>query len=279
MTGRACRGYAWVDTLALMTSAPTSFFTHLQSTTYRPTSLTGGAWSPTEQHISPMGGLIVHAVEKFVADREPDGRQISRLSIDILGTLTLDDFDVSVDVVRPGRTVELLEATVVSRGREAVRARVWRLAACDSSAVAGGQPAPFPDPEQIEPWPLTSVWPGEYIQTLQARAVREPEPGRAAAWLSSSATLLDNEDASPLAEYIALVDTTNGIAVRESPEKWLFPNLDLTIHLYRTPSGPWVGLDTTVVFGAEGHGLTSTVLHDVDGPVGRAEQSLTLRPR
>jgi hypothetical protein len=39
-----------------------------------------------------------------------------------------------------------------------------------------------------------------------------------------------------------------------------------------------VGLDTTVVFGPDGVGLTSTVLHDAHGPVGRSEQMLTVRP-
>lgn len=262
-----------------MNQTPSSYFSFVGGETYRPTILTGGAWTPTEQHISPMGGLIVHSVEKFVAERGDDGRQIARLGIDILGVLTLDDFDVSVDVVRPGKTIELLEVTVTSNGRAAVRARVWRLASYDTSSVAGGQPDKLPDPATIDPWPLTSVWPGEYIQSLELRAVGEPEPGRATAWIASKAQLVDNEKVSPVAEYLALIDTTNGVAVRQSPEEWLFPNLDLTIHLYRTPSGPWVGLDTTVVFGGNGLGLTTTVLHDVDGPVGRAEQSLTLRRR
>ena len=66
--------------------------------------------------------------------------------------------------------------------------------------------------------------------------------------------------------------------MRESPDHWLFPNLDLTIHLYRTPVAGWVGLDTTVTFGPTGLGLTSSALHDTLGPVGRAEQILTVRP-
>jgi hypothetical protein len=37
-------------------------------------------------------------------------------------------------------------------------------------------------------------------------------------------------------------------------------------------------LDTTVTFGPTGQGLTSTVLYDVDGPVGHALQMLTVRP-
>jgi len=34
-----------------------------------------------------------------------------------------------------------------------------------------------------------------------------------------------------------------------------------------------------VVFGPEGHGVTSSVLHDVAGHVGYAQQALTIRPR
>nr|WP_234439415.1 acyl-CoA thioesterase domain-containing protein [Streptomyces wedmorensis] len=83
----------------------------------------------------------------------------------------------------------------------------------------------------------------------------------------------------PLASYIALVDTANGIAVQQDPTVWMFPNLDLTIHLHRQQEGPWTGLDTTVAFGPTGQGLTSSVLHDVHGPVGQAEQILTVRPQ
>ena len=103
-------------------------------------------------------------------------------------------------------------------------------------------------------------------------------PGRTTAWISTRLDLLAGEPVSDLARYLALVDTANGIAIRESPKEWLFPNLDLTIHLWRQPRGRWVGLDTTVVFGGHGHGLTSAMLHDLDGPVGRAEQILTVRP-
>jgi hypothetical protein len=50
------------------------------------------------------------------------------------------------------------------------------------------------------------------------------------------------------------------------------------VHLFRAPEVGWVGFDTTVTFGTEGLGLTSSTLYDVHGPVGRSEQSLTVRP-
>ena len=51
------------------------------------------------------------------------------------------------------------------------------------------------------------------------------------------------------------------------------------MHLFRRPYGDWLGLDTTVSFGADGVGLTASVLHDERGPVGRSAQTLTLRKR
>ena len=69
------------------------------------------------------------------------------------------------------------------------------------------------------------------------------------------------------------------MTVRADPREVLFPNIDLTAHLFRRPEGAWAGFDITVTFGADGIGLTSSVLHDVTGPLGTQAQLLTLRPR
>ena len=266
-----------------MPPEPDAYFTRTGPHTFQPTSHTGGAWSESEQHISPLGGLIVHEIQAHAAAREgqaqpSDSLAISRLSMDILGVLPVDEFDIHVQVIRPGRTIELLEATVTATGRPAICARAWRLATADTKHVSGGEDAALPSPQAVQPWPLTSVWPGGYIASLDVRPTTQPEPGRATAWVHTPLQLLEDEPSSDLARFVALVDTANGIAVRRSPREWMFPNVDLTIHLHRQPEGDWVGLDTTVVFGPAGHGLTSTVLHDGLGPVGRAEQSLTIRP-
>jgi hypothetical protein len=255
-----------------------SYFERAGAGRFRPTAATGGAWAVDEQHIAPMTGLIVHAVEQFAAARGDDGMVVARVSMDILGVLKLEDFEIQITTVRPGRTIELLEAVVIARGRPAVRARVWRMAELDTTGVAGGQAPALPAPETVKAWAISEGWPGEFITTLDVRPIGPVRPGRTTAWVSTRHEVLAGEPVSDLAHFLALVDTANGIAVRESPKEWLFPNLDLTIHLHRQPRGRWAGLDTTVVFGDHGHGLTSTTLHDVDGPVGRAEQILTVRP-
>jgi hypothetical protein len=266
------------------TPVPRAYFIRVSDRTYRPTPHTSGAWSEAEQHISPLAGLVVHAIDRLVDDRaarenRADDRAIGRLSFDILGVIGIEDFDIDVAVVRPGRTVELVEATVTSGPRTVLRARAWRLACADTRGIAGGQPPPIARRQDLQSWPMTSVWPGGYIESLDVRRSADSEPGRSTAWVSTSLELLAGEETSPLARFVALVDTANGICVRQPPEEWLFPNVDLTIHLHRQPAVGAVGLDTTVVFGPDGHGLTSTVLHDEQGPVGEAAQILTIRPR
>ncbi|MEU0850995.1 thioesterase family protein [Streptomyces flaveolus] len=255
-----------------------SYFEPIDEHRYKPTCHAGGAWDPDEQHFSPLGGLVVHAVERHLAARPGPGLLLSRISFDILGRLALDECEIRVETLRPGRTIELVEAVVRIAGRPVVRARAWLLGEGDTTAVAGGGAAPLAPPQTLESWPISSLWPGGYIASLDVRPLAPPQPGRTTAWISTGLDLVAGQTVSPLASYVALVDTANGIAVRESPTAWMFPNVDLTLHLHRRPEGRWTGLDTSVVFGPTGQGITSTVLHDLTGPVGHAQQILTVRP-
>lgn len=255
-----------------------SYYEPIDEFRYKPTPHVGGAWATDEQHFSPLGGLIVHAIDRYLAAQPDNGLVLSRISFDILGRLALDECEVRVETVRPGRTIELVEAVVLMAGRPVVRARGWLLGSFDTSAVAGGGADALTPPEALSPWPMASVWPGGYIASLDVRPLAPPQPGRTTAWISTDLDLVAGQTASPLASYVALVDTANGIAVRQSPTAWMFPNVDLTVHLHRQPEGNWTGLDTTVTFGPTGQGITSTVLHDVSGPVGHAQQMLTVRP-
>jgi len=252
-----------------------TYYTRLDDTHFLPSAHVGGAWRSDEQHFAPVSGLITHALERHA---EGTGLQIGRLAFEILGVIPAAVSEVVVETLRPGRTISLLEATMVVSGRPVVRARAWLLSRQDTSAVAGGVPEPMPAPARLEPWDGPGTWPGGYIASLDIRRSADATPGRACAWISTDVELLADEPVSPLARFVGLIDTANGIAVRQPPGEWMFPNLDLTVHLHRQPVGGPVGLDTRVVFGPDGVGLTSTVLHDAQGAVGRAEQILTVRP-
>ena len=151
------------------------------------------------------------------------------------------------------------------------------LASHDSEPVAGVELEPIPGPDEMRPWEGADTWEGGYIEGLEFRVDAERRPGRTRAWIRALNPLVDGETCSPTADLVRLADTANGIAVRVSPREWMFPNVDLSVHLFREPVRGWVGFDTRVTMGPTGLGLTSTTLHDERGPVGRAEQILTVR--
>jgi Thioesterase-like superfamily len=257
-----------------------AYFVRVGEDRFLPQRPCSGAWNPQELHIAPVNGLLVHELDRRLGERDGDGKHVTRIGCDYLGVLGFDECQVTLEVVRPGRAVELVEGVVAQNGRPALRVRVWRLAVGDSSAVEGGELPPLPPVDAIDAsYDLTAVWPGDYATTLEMRAVAGPLPGRATAWLTTPLDIVDGEPTTDLARFALLSDTANGIAVRKPPQEWHFPNVDLTIHLLRQPQGPWVGFDTTVTFGPAGHGLTRSDLYDGRGHVGCAAQTLLVRPR
>ncbi|WP_284977989.1 thioesterase family protein [Arthrobacter sp. fls2-241-R2A-200] len=243
---------------------------------YRSTIHAQGAWNPEEQHMAPASGILADALVRH----EPrEDVRIARISYEILGLIPGGEFQVSTSTLRPGRTIELIQAELSARGRVAIRAAAWRMITSDTSAVAAVEDRPLPAPDECKPWDGAIVWPGGYIRSLEMRVAEGHRPGSGRVWIRSEHPLTDKEDSSDLARLMGLVDTANGIAARVPPGQgsYIFPNVDLQIHMYRAPSGEWLGLDNEVSFGSDGIGLTSTVLHDINGPFGRAEQILTLR--
>ena len=263
---------------------PCAYFERVDSSAFRATSHVGGAWTTHEQHIAPALGLLVHAVERDRDARRADVLVIGRMSFDILGTIPVDVVDTEVRVLRPGRTVELVEAALSHAGRPAVLARAWLLRPGDTAHLAGTALPRIPPPDEVPRWDAATVWPGGFIASVEVRR-RQLEAGRAAFWVRTPVPLIAGEDVSGLASAGGLFDIANGMTVRVSPHEVAFPNLDLTAHVFRQPGGfrgpggDWVGFDTTVSFGPDGLGLTSSVLHDARGPFGTMSQILTVRPR
>lgn len=254
------------------------YFERLDHHRFRATQEVSGAWDLDEQHIAPALGLLVHAVELDRDRRRTDGLQVARLSYDILGTVPVDTVEVAVRVARPGRTIELVEATLRHGGRDVVLLRAWLLQPADNRRLDGTTLPRMKPPADLAPWDPTTVWPGGFIASAEVRRDQD-EPGRARFWVRTATRLVDDEPVSDLARFAGLLDIANGMTVRAAPDDVAFPNVDLTAHFFDQPRGDWVGFDTSVSFGPTGLGLTSSVVHDGDGPVGTLAQALTVRPR
>src|SRR5690606_23624226 len=195
-----------------------TYFLRQSETAFEPTEHVGGAWNPDELHIAPVLGLLAHLVEADHAARRPEAPLvIARASYDILGVIPMNIFEISVRVVRPGRTIELVEAMLSQAGRPAVALRAWMLQQNDTAAMQG---SPLPHMALIEsfaPWSAGDVWAGGAIRSIDAR--REAAgTGRARCWIRPQHPLLEGETVSARARMLGMLDFANGIATRVPPE-------------------------------------------------------------
>ena len=237
-----------------------AYFKRTGERSFVPTEEVRGAWTDDEQHIAPSLGLLTHLVEADHAARRDRPLRFSRLSFDILGVVPMTEFEVDVRVLRPGRTIELVEAALTyGDDRIGVLLRAWLLADTDTTSVAGSELDPMPRPEECMPWSPSEVWPGGFIASAEVRR-EQLRPGRARFWVRTATSLLDDEPVGPVAPAVGLLDIANGMTVRTDPARTVFPNVDLTAHLTRTPTPGWLGFDTSVTFGPDGRGLTSSAI-------------------
>lgn len=256
-----------------------SYFRRLSDAAFEPTEFVEGAWDEREQHIAPALGLLAHLVEADHAARRGDAPLVlARVSYDILGVIPMEAFEVSLRVLRAGRTIELVEAELTHGGRTAVLLRAWMLQRADTASIAGTTLPHMPPREDLAPWPFSDVWPGRAVTSVDI--VRDSaQLGHAQVWLRPQRVLLADEPISARARLLGTLDFANGIATRMPPEQVHYPNVDLTASLFREPVGDWLGFDTRVSFGPAGIGLTESVLSDAEGPLGTSSQTLTVRPR
>jgi len=134
-----------------------AYFIPTGPSTYLATEHTGGAWKVEEQHIAPAMGLLAHVVERDHAERRSDLLFPARLSYDIWGTVPVGEVGTSVRVLRPGRTIELVEATLTHEERPVMSLRAWLLRTGDTAAIAGTDLPPMPAPEELPEWDPTTV--------------------------------------------------------------------------------------------------------------------------
>ena len=120
-----------------------------------------------------------------------------------------------------------------------------------------------------------------YHSAMEYRFVRGAftEPGPATVWMRMRHPLVEGEEPSPLQRLLTAADTGNGASATLDLARYLFINVDLSVHLHRLPEGEWVCLDAITTPEPNGLGLADSALHDRRGPIGRALQTLLVRER
>ena len=254
-----------------------SFFVPLGDDRWQATAHTTGPWDARAQHGGPPSALLGRAI----AHCQPrDDMVTARFTCEILGAVPVGEITVQARLTRPGRSVELLEATASAGGREVARASAWRVRRAPDVPVKppSAAPARLPEEPSVQGMP---GWVDGYLSAIEWRAARGGfgTPGAATIWARMRYPLVPDEEPGPLERVLVVADSGNGISSELDITRWHFINPELTVHLHREAAGEWICLDARTVISAGGAGLATSVLSDLDGPVGTGAQSLLIAPR
>lgn len=203
---------------------------------------------------------------------------------EILRPVPIGPVQVETKVLRPGKKVRLVEASLSNDGGELMRATAWLLrtselelpegAVADDSSPAGPEegwtPEFFPTGQDVG-----------YHTGMEWKAVAGAflEAGPATVWMRMRQPLVDGEEPTPLQRTLVAADVGNGISAVLDWREYVFINVDLTVHFERMPEGEWVCVDAVTRPQPSGIGTAESVLSDQRGRIGRAAQSLLIAQR
>jgi hypothetical protein len=249
---------------------------------FRATELTRGPWDPGAQHAGPPAALLGRALEELP---EAELFGIGRVTFEILRSVPIAPLRVGARVVRPGRRVQLLEAELCDAGGEVlIRARAWRIRTDAVEVPEEARPAdpPPPGPENGEERPFFPTGQEHgYHSAMEVRFLSGGflEPGPATVWLRMRRPLVAGEEPTPLQRTLAVADVGNGVSASLDFRRFLFVNVDLTVHLERMPEGEWICVDAVTLPQPSGIGTADSLLRDRRGRIGRGLQTLLVSER
>jgi hypothetical protein len=251
---------------------------------FSPSGHARGPWDPDALHGGAPAALMTRAFE-----RQQPGAElpIARLRFELLRPVPSAPLAISTRIVRPGRRVQELTGEIHAGDQLICRAGALRVQPVPEELPAGAV-APLaadamPGPEAAEPVRFAldgSSGPSFAASAMEMRWLDDPRtPGPARVWMRLRHPLLPDEPISSLARAAATADFGNGVSAVLPFERFLFINADLSLHLQRPPRGEWIGLQARTLLHPGGTGLAESVLHDLEGPFGRAFQTLVVQAR
>lgn len=260
-----------------MATLPSAFY-EPTADGFRATALTQGPWAPGFQHGGPPAALIAGALSRFGEDAER--RLLVRTTLELLRPTPIDIVTVAVELLRQGRRVDWLRATMrcgdeVVAVATGMRISLAPLELPPPHCPAIDAPKRLPDAPAIDfPYPH----PIGYLDGVDMRQVEGTwnASGPVAVWARATVPLVAGRPIEPIESVYLVADAQNGVCTALPAARYMFVNADLGVRLHRPFDGEWVGLRARARGLPCGVGMNQGTLFDAQGEVGSVEQSLAL---
>lgn len=215
-----------------------------------------------------VGGLLGWAVEREVDDAE---MQPARLTVDLPRPTALAPIEVHSRVLRDGKRLKLVEASLTQDGVEVARASALFLRRCEQPpGEVWTEPIsmpPLPPEDEIDAASLFIHTYGWGLPLMRPAPDWRGETGAKYTWLNVAQPVVEGDPLTPLARAAMAGDVTASLANWGSAGLQ-FINADYTVTLSRLPEGAVLGLASHTHVSHDGVATGSATLFDRNGAVG-----------
>ncbi|MGE0385892.1 MAG: thioesterase family protein [Gammaproteobacteria bacterium] len=245
---------------------------------YRPLPPAMSPWTEGLQSGTAMAGLLASAIEDVPA---PCPMLATSFKLDVLRPVPFRRTQARATVVREGRKLQVVRATLAVDGAECAVATVVRLRTTPS-------PIPSPPAQTLRryPGPEFGHVPSTPMRSAAARRAYElrviagsfDSRGPGAVWMRMRTAVIAGRPVSPFVHAAVLGDFGSGVGNVLDRGEFTYANVDISVHMHREPAGEWLLVDAVTATEGLGVALVSGILADARGEFGRAHQSLIIEP-
>lgn len=221
-----------------------------------------GPWSTDMLHGRLLGGLAARAVEQL-GGGEPFVP--ARLTVDLFKVAPMQPVTVRAEVVREGRRIRVIDASLHCAGHAVARASAVLLRGGEAPPGNVWKPAPWqvPHPETLDATGLSKAEAAAWEFRVMYEGFESAD--RAAVWTRERAPLVDDEPLSPFVRTALSADVASPLA-NSGDDGLHFINADFSLSMSRLPQGEWIGLEALQHQADGGIALGACTLYDLSGP-------------
>ncbi|MDX6740834.1 acyl-CoA thioesterase domain-containing protein [Actinocorallia sp. A-T 12471] len=248
-----------------------------------PTDLARGPWRPDALHGAAVAAVLACGIDV-------PGWTPVRVTFDLLAPVRAVPMTLRASAPEGGRRVVRQTVTLLDGDRPVARAQCLAVRRADLDLPDGvtDHPDPFagarvPDLSEPTRGAREAVgWDCFDASAVSVSGLRSSalEPGTVGLWVRLLVPVFAGEPTPGIARAAAAADYASTATNARLPfEEWSFMNAELSLHVSREPSGPWIGLVGAGLVQPIGSGISVAALYDSAGRLGQSAQALVVEAR
>lgn len=234
-----------------------------------PTPIAASMWSANQMHGVAVSGALARALEAEVRRTGLAGLVPARLTVDLFRPATMEPCQVEAELVRKGRRIALVDATMTQGGQRVARASGLFLVASETAEGEVWSPAERPAapsedevPTSDDPRPpffrSSKPWSQEFTEHQNA--------DHKMSW-NTGLPIVVGEQVTPF-QVVASMADGGSLVTNWGTRGVEYINTDITLALARAPAGLEIGLAALDRVEHNGIAVGTAAVFDRQGPLG-----------